>query len=179
MGTSVETLASALTPLLAAQDFDLYDVEMGKGLVKVTLTKSGGITLDQLADGNRIISAYLDEHEPFERRYTLEVSSPGVERTLRTPAHFAAALGESVKVKTAPEVVADRRVDGILSSVDANGIEIRTAQGDVIALNYDDIERARTTFAWGASAKPSPSRGGAPQGSRRSTPPTPERITTP
>jgi len=179
MATNVDTLASALSPILGDLGVSLYDLELGKGVVKVTITKTGGITLDELTAVNRAVSTYLDDHEPFERRYTLEVSSPGVERPLRTPAHFVAAVGEGVKIKAAEEVVAARRVDGTIAAATVEGISVTTADGSTLVLRYDQIERARTVYAWGADAKPSPSRGGGPRGQRRAPKSTPERITTP
>jgi ribosome maturation factor RimP len=55
----------------------------------------GGVDLEALTDANRVVSSVLDELDPIPGRYTLEVSSPGVERTLRTPAHFVKAIGET------------------------------------------------------------------------------------
>ena len=177
MAMSVETLETGVAPLLSALGLELYDAELSRGTVKITLSKAGGVGLDELAAANSAISAWLDEHEPFESRYTLEVSSPGVERPLRTPAHFASAVGESAKLKVDESLDASRRVEGVLVSADAKGVVLRTATGEV-AVAYDQIERAKTTFAWGPSKKPSPSRAGSPKGPKRSrTINTQERIT--
>ena len=179
MGTSVETLLSELTPLLEAAGLGIYDVELGKGIVRVTVTRPAGVGIDELTQANNIISSYLDDHEPFERRYTLEVTSPGVERPLRTPAHFAAAIGESIKAKVSADLVADRRVDGTILSSDGTGILLEVGANEPLRIAYDQIERARTTYNWGPAPKPSPSRGGATRPKGRSPKSTQERITTP
>ena len=64
-------------------------------------TARGGVDLDAIATATRAVSVVLDAHDPFPgKRYTLEVSSPGVERKLRTPKHFERAVGEKVSVRT-------------------------------------------------------------------------------
>jgi ribosome maturation factor RimP len=95
-------------------------------------------------------------------RYTLEVSSPGLERRLRTPAHFAGAVGESVTLRVSIPDTPAERVSGTLLAATDEGIEIATETGPRTA-RYDQIERARTVFTWGAAPKPSPSKGRAPK----------------
>ncbi len=179
MDMDASTLASALTPLLADQDLDLYDLELSKQILRVYVSSTSGVTLEQLATANQTISLYLDEHDPFTSRYTLEVTSPGVERRLRTQTHFAGAIGEAVRLKTTPEQGAERRVEGELLSADESGISVRAKDDTVVTLSYDQIEKARTHFEWGSTAKPSPSRGGSPRGKRRAPQHVRERIITP
>ena len=79
---------------------DLYDLEQRGGTLRVTLdTPAGsesGVTLDVLALASRLMSKELDQHDPIPFRYTLEVTSPGVERALRTSAHFQREIGKLV-----------------------------------------------------------------------------------
>jgi ribosome maturation factor RimP len=88
-------------------------------------------------------------------RYTLEVSSPGLERRLRTPDHFVRAIGSEVTVKTRTEVDGERRFRGTLVAADEAGVTLRLADdaGDR-SLAYDQIEKARTVFDWGPTPKP-------------------------
>ena len=72
----------------------------------------------------------LDVHDPIPGQYTLEVSSPGLERPLRTPAHFLRAVGQQVAVRTHPGVEGERRVTGLLTSADDSGIVITTSTKD-------------------------------------------------
>ena len=181
MAVTQDALADTLAPMVSDLGLTLHDVEFQRNLIRVTLYESGGISIESLTAANRLISDYLDEHEPFEGRYTLEVSSPGVERKLRNERHFAAAIGEQIYVKTVPDVVAvpDRRIEGELIEAAHDGIVIAPADGEPVSLQYDQIDRARTIYDWGPTSKPSPSRGGTPRGKRRSAPTASERVTTP
>jgi ribosome maturation factor RimP len=176
-----QELFGALSPLLGAAGLELIDLEVHAGLVRVTVDKEGGVDLEALAQANRTVSDALDSLDPMPGRYTLEVSSPGVERRLRTPAHFARALGETVSVRTNPGAEV-RRVQGRLAQSDAQGIVIEGPEvpGGSLALAYEQVERARTVFEWGSAPAPSPSRGHAPKaGARAQTNATTERASTP
>ena len=142
-------------PILADRQLDLYDVELAGGVVRVVVDREGGLDLDALSDATRAVSRALDEADPMSGRYTLEVTSPGLERKLRTPEHFAKAIGETVKIKTAPGVESDRRIEGVLAAADGDGIAVRTGEGDegVRRLAYDDVVQARTVFEWGPGTR--------------------------
>jgi ribosome maturation factor RimP len=155
-----EGLYAALSPLLSAQGLELIDVEVTAGLIRVTLDRPGGVDLDTLAQANRTVSDYLDQTDPIPGRYTLEISSPGVERRLRTPAHFAKALGETISVRTHPGSGVLRRLSGRLLSCDEAGYELECDEdpSGPLRLTYEQTERARTVFVWGSGPAPSPSR---------------------
>jgi ribosome maturation factor RimP len=145
-------------PLLDDRHLDLYDVEMQGPVLRVVVDNppgsGGGLDLDVLADATRAVSRALDEADPITGRYTLEVTSPGLERTLRRPEHFERAVGETVKIRTVDGVSDERRVEGQLVSADDSGVVVRTGaaeDGTAVEqrLAYDDIERARTVFEWG------------------------------
>ena len=82
-------LAGALSPVLEARGLDLVDVEIQGAQLTVFVDREGGVGLDELGEATRDVSAELDRIDPMAGRYTLSVSSPGLERRLRTPAHFA------------------------------------------------------------------------------------------
>jgi ribosome maturation factor RimP len=143
-------------PVVAATGAELVDVEYRSGVVLVTIDRPGGVDLEVLTTVNRVVSELLDERDPIPGSYTLEVSSPGVERTLRRPAHFTRAVGETISVKTRPQVPGDRRLTGRLVAADDQGLELEVAghpEGRV-RLAYSDLDRARTVFAWGGAPKP-------------------------
>ena len=151
MTTDTNELEGALSPVLAARGLDLVDVEVSGATLTVFVDREGGVGLDELGEATRDVSAVLDEIDPMPGRYTLSVSSPGLERRLRTPAHFARAIGETVTVRVdagTPEV---RRVTGTLEGVDADGITLggRGVPGGAMHVSYDRMERARTVFEWG------------------------------
>ena len=179
MAMDTETLSSSLVALLAPIGLLLHDVEITKGLVRVTVTSPEGVPLEKLTAANHSISAYFDDNEPLTGRYTLEVTSPGVERKLRTAEHFVGAIGEEVRIKTTPEAAAERRVEGVLRSANGNEITIDLENGDSITLQLDQVDRARTVYAWGPQPKPSPSRGGSSKSKRSTSASVQERIMTP
>jgi ribosome maturation factor RimP len=87
-------LETPLRSLLSNLGLDLYDLEMVKGTLNVVVNKPGGVDLESLTKANREISEWLDVNDPIAGRFTLDVSSPGLERKLRTPAHFKTTVGE-------------------------------------------------------------------------------------
>ncbi len=167
MGTA-ERVRDIVEPLLAPRSLEVVDVELVGRQLRVTVDRDGGVDLDALSEATRIVSRALDDHDPVPDRYTLEVSSPGLERPLRTPGHFARAVGAEVSVKTRPGVDGDRRTRGVLVAVDHDGITVRPgraldgvagggpggADGGERRLRFDEIERARTVFEWGPGPKP-------------------------
>ena len=124
-----DDLFAMLQPVVVAADLELVDVELRAGVLLVTVDRPGGVDLQALTDANRAVSGVLDELDPIPGNYTLEVSSPGVERTLRTPAHFVKAVGETVSIKTRPQVPGERRRRGTLRSADEEGFELDVDDG--------------------------------------------------
>jgi ribosome maturation factor RimP len=170
-------------PVCDALEVGLVDVELAGGVLRVTVDRDGDLDLDLdiIARLTRQISRLLDEDDPVPGRYTLEVSSPGLERKLRTPAHFERVVGQVVNVRTHAGTGAGRRFRGTLVAADAEGITVRTdevpdgtaeADAAIHTLRYDQIERARTVFEWGPGPKP-----GSP--SSKSRPPNPKKAAKP
>ena len=145
----IERVREIVEPLLERQSLAVYDIELSGSQLRITVEAPGGVDLEAIAHATRLISIALDEHDPIPSKYTLEVSSPGLERALRTPKHFAGAVGLTVSVKTNARVDGERRIKGTLAAADDEGITV----GDH-TLRYDDIEKARTVFEWGPAPKP-------------------------
>ncbi len=167
--------------VLSTSGLELVDVQVGAGLVRVTVDRPGGVDLDALSEVNRDISAALDREDPISGgRYTLEVTSPGVERPLRTPEQFVRFIGSEVSVKTRPGTDGERRVTGRLAHADGSGVVITGAglPDDGRRLAYADIERARTTFEWGPTGSGPGGRSGARRGPHRHSPPSTQKATT-
>ena len=104
-----DRVSQIVEPLLADLDVTIYDIDMQASTLRITLDRSGGIDLDTIGEATRRISRALDLEDPIPGRYLLEVTSPGVERALRTPEHFAAVVGAQVRLKTRPGSGLDRR----------------------------------------------------------------------
>ncbi|MBU6233622.1 MAG: ribosome maturation factor RimP [Acidobacteria bacterium] len=152
-------LATPIAALLAEMDLSLYDLEFAGGTLSVTVTRPGGIDLDAVAAANIAISQWLDEADPIAGRFTLDVSSPGLERRLRTREHFVLAIGETITLRERRTGEATRRLEGELISVSETTASIRDRELGEVEVVLDNVERARTVFSWGATAKPSPSKG--------------------
>lgn len=125
----------------------LYDEEVvsedGRTLYRVYVTKEGGVDLDLCADISRDLSPMLDVYPPVSGQYNLEVSSPGVERTLKTPEHFEKSVGEKVNLKLS----SGDRVKGTLKGFEDGEIVLETEHGEErFALN--EVRKARTYFEW-------------------------------
>lgn len=130
----------------------LWDVEMagqpGRSIVRVMVDADGGIDLDTVAEVSEEISRGLDLKDPIQGRYTLEVSSPGVERNLKVPEHFRASQGQRVIVKTKDRLFANsHRIDGEIAEAGAENVQI-VVNGDAVEVPYDAIKSARTVFEW-------------------------------
>ena len=169
-----ETVASIVASDLAAMGVELVDVEQRGVAVRVVVDEPGGIALDRLAEVTRLVSRLLDEADPISSRYTLEVSSPGVERPLRTPRHFWAVIGQQVSFKWSDGGRA-QRLAGQLLAADDDGIDVLVstsgsgAAGGTEARRfpYHQLDRARTVFEWGPSPKPGKgSKPGAAKGTK-------------
>ncbi len=149
-------LVDALAPVLEARGLDLVDVEVHGAQLTVFVDREGGVGLDELGDASRDVSAALDEIDPMPGRYTLSVSSPGLERRLRTPAHYARAVGETVTVRVDAGTAEVRRITGTLETAGETGFTLvgpDVPDGEV-RIGYDQVERARTVFEWGPAARP-------------------------
>src|SRR5512139_844724 len=83
-----ERVRAVIEPVVAAQGLELFDLEQAGPVLRVTVDRPGGVDMEAIASTTRALSRALDEHDPIAGHYTLEVSSPGLERPLRTPAHW-------------------------------------------------------------------------------------------
>ena len=146
---------------LETSGVELVDVEHTGTLLRVTVDRPGGVDLDAISNASKLVSEALDRTDVVPGRYVLEVSSPGVERPLRTPQHFRRFVGTRVAVRTRPETEGERRVEGELEAADDEGVVVAGRR-----LAYEEIERARTVFVWESGAKPSRSGSGGKRKSK-------------
>ncbi len=146
----VRDLAEAVT---RRRSLRLWDVEVagqpGRSIVKVFVTADdAAVDLDTVAEVSEEISRGLDLKDPIEGSYTLEVSSPGLERNLRSLEHFERSVGDRVTVKTKERLVGNsHRIDGVIVGTRAEEIVIRVAENEV-EVPLDQVRWARTVFEW-------------------------------
>jgi ribosome maturation factor RimP len=125
-----DTLARLLQPVVEGLGYELWELEYqpgrGNGLLRIFIDTEAeaGITVDDCARASRAISDVLDAADPIPGNYTLEVSSPGLERPLRTPRHFAPFVGETVFVEMVHVVEERRRFTGRLAAAGEETIEV-------------------------------------------------------
>lgn len=144
MGNS-EALTALLEPVVAGLGYELVGLEhlqgRGAGMLRIYIDHPAGITLEDCERVSRQVSAVLDVEDPIAGAYRLEVSSPGVDRPLFTPAQFASHRGERVRVQLRRLVAGRRRLTGSLVSVEESGIGVEEA-GQLHEVSFEDIERA-------------------------------------
>jgi len=154
-----DSVRAIVAPVLDPLGIELVDIEHRGVVLRVVVDEPGGIGLDRLGEVTLAVSRALDDADPIPARYTLEVSSPGVERPLRTPRHFAAVIGQKVTLRwtRAPRT---ERVTGVLLAVGDDGITMRiepekpTDAPHTVEIAFGEIDKARTVFEWGPGPKP-------------------------
>ena len=138
-------LAEVIEPEATAHGFELVAVEQAGGrgtpVIRVLLDREGGLDLDAVASANAWVSEILDETDPIHGPYTLEVSSPGVDRPLVKRTDFERFAGETVNLKTH---AADKRKSwtGVLVGMEGDDV-VLDVDGERVAVAYETITKAR------------------------------------
>jgi len=148
-------------PVIEQAGFEFVELattrEHGRKVLRVVVDRPGGVDLDALSQLSATVSRHLDLEGYEDGPYGLEVSSPGIERPLKRPEHFARSVGEQVKVKTTAPMAGSRTHTGTLVSADEDAIVIATTDGDGgsgdLRVPYADIVSARTVVDWDAELK--------------------------
>jgi ribosome maturation factor RimP len=168
-----------IVPIVSDLQLDLYDLEFRGGTLRVTIDRPAGVEegldMEAIALASRLIGRELDHEDPMGGHYTLEVTSPGLERSLRTPVHFQKSIGKTVALRLRDIVAPDgerseRRLQGVLIAAEEQSatIQLNDAALTERVVPYDKIDRARTVFVWGPAPKP----GTAPSASKKKVPET-------
>jgi len=164
---AADKLRGVLEPAVAGLGYELLLVEAiggaGGRILRVTIDAEHGIALDDCEAVSRRLSAVLDGAEAegeaaavLGRAYTLEVSSPGVERPLVTPEHFRRHAGRTVRIRTGGYHLGRRRFVGrLLAPAAGEAVEVEV-DGEVYRLPLDDIQTARLVVEWPANARAAP-----------------------
>ena len=149
-GNVVSAVRAAISPVVENLGYSIWDLEYVKEgadyFLRVTIDSPNGITIDDCETVHRAIDPVLDDADPIEGAYHLEVSSPGIERDLRTDEHFQASAGERVEVRLfAPIDGAKVFVGKLLGLDDEKNILLETETGEK-ALPREKIAAAKTLF---------------------------------
>ena len=143
---SKQEIIRLLEPTIERLGYELTDIELKlggrSGLLRVFIDKDDGVDIDDCEVVSQQVSAILDVEDPIPGNYTLEVSSPGLDRTLTKPAHFRRFMGEDIKVKLRFPLDGRRNFRGALKSADDEVIEVEV-DGESYRLPLSTIESAR------------------------------------
>ena len=156
----VTRVTKMVAPLVADMKLDLYDIEYRGGVLRITIDtppgSPGGVTLEEIALLTRMVGRDFDHDDPMPGHYTLEVTSPGLERTLRLPAHFQREIGKLVNIRLRDVAAGDRRVQGVLVGATDIDCVVRLDDAELTerTIPYSQIDRAKTVFIWGPAPKP-------------------------
>ena len=127
-GNTVKTVWEIVEPFAQELGLRIWDVrflkEGSSWFLRIFIDKDGGVSIDDCVDLTHAINGPLDEADPIEQAYFLEVSSPGVERDLVRDEHFTAYIGEKIKVKMIRPVEGKREFSGILADYSDGNITI-------------------------------------------------------
>lgn len=142
----VEKLTELLEPLAIEHGLELVAVEQSGGrkstILRVLLDREDGLNIDDISEANSWISEAFDEADPVSGPYTLEVSSPGIDRPLRTRAHFERYVGETVTVKTNEPGPARSVWTGTLVGLEGDDV-VLDVEGEHVRLPFSSVHKAR------------------------------------
>ncbi len=140
-----QELIALLEPTVNGMGYDLIDIDLevgGRGLVRLFIDGPDGVGLDDCSKVSNQVSALLDVEDPIPGHYVLEVSSPGLNRILRTAEHFRQFTGKRVKVRMERAVDGRKRFIGQLLGLDEEQVLVEMADQEY-RLPIEDIKRAR------------------------------------
>ena len=140
-----QQLLDALASRADAEGVEIVTVEVVGAkkapTIRVYIDTPDGVSFDELSAAQAWINEIMDELDPFPGAYTLEVSSPGIDRPLRTPAHFARFAGETAVVKTASPQGGRSAFTGTIVRVEGDAVEL-DVDGATVLIPVSDIKRA-------------------------------------
>jgi ribosome maturation factor RimP len=146
-----DALMRLLEPHIEAMDFELVDIEFARdgrgGTLRIFIDRRAGdsevgVTVDDCAQVSHAVSEVLELQDPIKGHYTLEVSSPGSDRILRTRAHFERFVGERILAELKLPLEGRRRFIGVLKSLEGDTIVV-DVDGKAHSLPLDRIQKAR------------------------------------
>jgi len=147
--TLADEIIGLLDPLASEHGLELVAVEVSGGgrgqVVRLYIDREGGIDIDSIAAANEWISEALEPVRRLHEAYTLEVSSPGIERILRKRSDFERFAGRTAVVKTSEKILGRAAFTGVLKGIEEEMIVI-DADGIVYRLPLEKVERARLKY---------------------------------
>jgi ribosome maturation factor RimP len=142
-----DKLTELLRPAVEGLGYELVGIEhlpMGKHTVlRIYIDSSNGITVSDCSQVSHQVSGVLEVEEPIKGQFTLEVSSPGIDRPLFNFEQFKQFVGSKVKIKLYHAIEGKRKITGLIESIEGEDINVKDADSDtVFQLTIDDIDKA-------------------------------------
>ena len=138
-------LSNLFEPVIESMAYELVGVELtgsGNGtILRIYIDAENGITVDDCQAVSYQVSGILDVEDPMQGHYTLEVSSPGIDRPLVKPEHFEQFTGELVKIRSTEAVLGRKNFKGILESFDGEYLYV-AVDNEVYEIPFDIVEKA-------------------------------------
>ena len=146
MSRRAQQLIDLLEPTVESLGYELIDLEFNSsarhGLLRIYIGGPDGVNVDDCSKVSHHVSGILDVEDPIKSEYDLEVSSPGVDRVIRTTAHYEQFLGSEVNVRLKRPEQNRRKCTGVLTAVSDTEVSLE-ADGETIVLNRDNIDKTR------------------------------------
>ncbi len=142
-------LLEMIEPLVESRGYELVKLDYAArkhGLLHLIIDHEKGITVDDCAVISRAVSELLDNRDPIAHAFTLEVSSPGLERPLTKKEHFARYAGENAKIRTIDEVDGFDKFAGTLVAAEGDFVTLRGVDGKVVNIPFDLIKKANLWY---------------------------------
>src|SRR5215467_12403817 len=155
MDATVSRVWELAAPLVESEGMEIVDIELrhegsrGGRILRLYLDKEGGPNVDDLSRVSRQLSDLLDTHDAVDGAYTLEVSSPGINRPLKRPEHFARFVGKRIRVRTKDMINGRRSFIGTLQEVLENQITLKQ-EGAQYEIPFALIEKSNYEHDWSA-----------------------------
>lgn len=149
---TAETVRELVEPTVKELGYEIYDVEYSKiGTelhLEITLDSENGINIDDCEKVHRAIEPIIDEADPIDSFYYLDVSSPGLERPIRTAEHYVKCTGEVIEAKFFAAVNGKKSVVGTLEGYDAetDTVKITEKNGETLSVGRKQISKANVYF---------------------------------
>lgn len=143
----VENFARSLLPAMGLELVEVQFRHEGHGWVlRIFIDCEDGITVDHCADVSREVSDYLDVEDLIDHQYSLEVSSPGLERPLRSLADFERFAGRLARVKLRESIDGQKVFVGVIGKVEQETVELELEEGGSIGFAMEQLSKARLTI---------------------------------
>ncbi len=149
MKRSESAITELIEPTVLAMELQLWGIDLSQrgkySILRIYIEREEGVTITDCEKVSRQVSAILDMEDPIAGEYTLEVSSPGLDRPLFTSEQFGRFIGSDVKVRLLHPVDGRRKLNGSIENVSGDEI-VLSVDGEGFRLQHTDIEKANVVF---------------------------------